>query len=66
MQANGGVQLKMADLRSLMEAGPIAINLGLEEFAKSLQDQGIQVIHVDWSPPLPVDKEMEDILDKLL
>lgn len=56
----------MADLRSLMEAGPIVINLGLQEFAKSLQDQGIQVIHVDWSPPPPVDEEMEDILDKLL
>ena len=56
----------MADLRSLMDAGPIAINLGLQEFAKSLQDQGIQVIHVDWSPPPPVDQEMEDILDKLL
>ena len=56
----------MTDLQSLMEAGPIAINLGLQEFAKSLQDQGREVIHVDWSPPPPVDEDMEDILDKLL
>lgn len=49
-----------------MEAGPIAINLGLQEFAKSLQDQGAKVIHVDWSPPPPVDEDMEDILNKLL
>ena len=56
----------MATLRSLMEDGPIAINLGLEEFAKSLQKQGRSVVHVDWAPPPPVDKEMEDILDKLL
>ncbi len=56
----------MADLRNLMDAGPIAINLGLREFAKSLQDQGREVIHVDWSPPPPLDEEMEDILDKLL
>lgn len=56
----------MTTLRSLMEDGPIAINLGLQEFAKSLQDQGRNVIHVDWSPPPPVDEEMEDILDKLL
>lgn len=49
-----------------MEDGPIAINLGLEEFAKSLQDQGRNVIHVDWSPPPPVDEQMEDLLDKLL
>ena len=56
----------MATLRSLMEDGPIAINLGLEEFAKSLQKQGTPVIHVDWSPPPPVDAEMQDILDQLL
>lgn len=56
----------MADLQGLMEAGPIAINLGLRGFATSLQDQGKPVIHVDWSPPPPVDEEMEDILDKLL
>lgn len=61
-----GWPTEMADLRSLMDTGPIAINLGLQEFAKSLQDQEIQVIHVDWSPPPPVDQEMEDILDKLL
>ena len=58
--------MKTADLRNLLEAGPIAINLGLREFAKSLQDQGREVIHVDWSPPPPLDEEMEDILDKLL
>lgn len=56
----------MVDLQSLMEAGPIAINLGLQEFAKSLQDQGRKVIHVDWTPPPPIDEEMNAILDKLL
>jgi hypothetical protein len=56
----------MATLRSLMEEGPIAVNLGLLEFAKSLQEQGTPVIHVDWSPPPPVDEEMQHILDQLL
>ena len=56
----------MADLRSLMDTDVVAINLGLQEFAKTLQDQGRQVIHVDWSPPPPVDEAMDDILDKLL
>ena len=56
----------MADLRSLMDTGVIAINLGLQEFAKTLQDQGREVIHVDWAPPPPIDEEMEDLLDKLL
>lgn len=56
----------MANLKQLLEDGPIAINLGLQEFAETLQDQGVKIIHVDWSPPPPVDEEMEDILDKLL
>jgi hypothetical protein len=56
----------MPTLRSLIQDGPIAINLGVQEFAKSLQEQGKEVIHVDWSPPPPIDEEMKDILDKLL
>ena len=56
----------MPTLHSLVRDGPIAINLGLQEFAKSLQDQGTRVIHVDWSPPPPVDEEMQNILDELL
>ncbi len=29
-----------------------AINIGLEDFAKSLNSQGVKVMHVDWRPPL--------------
>ncbi len=29
-----------------------AVNIGLEDFAKSLESQGAEVIHVDWRPPL--------------
>jgi len=49
-----------------MEDGPIAINLGLEEFAKTLEEQGRRVIHVDWTPPPPLDEDIKDILDELL
>lgn len=28
------------------------VNVGLEGFVKDLQDCGIAVVHVDWSPPL--------------
>jgi len=56
----------MPTIRSLMEEGPIAINLGLQGFAKALQDQSRPVIQVDWSPPPPQDEEMQDILDELL
>ena len=56
----------MTALQSLMKTGPVAINLGLQEFAKALQDQSRDVIHVDWSPPPLLDEEMKTLLDDLL
>lgn len=44
----------------------IAINLGLGQFAESLEDQAVEVVHVSWIPPAGGDEEMMDILDKLL
>lgn len=29
-----------------------AVNIGLEDFAESLEDQEAEVVHVDWRPPL--------------
>jgi len=58
--------MRMARLEDLLENGPIAINLGLEDFAKALQDQGREVVHVDWSPPPEIDEELKEILDELL
>jgi hypothetical protein len=29
-----------------------AVNIGLEDFSTSLQDQGAEVVHVEWRPPL--------------
>jgi hypothetical protein len=47
--------------------GPvIAINLGLKQFASNLELQGVDVVHVDWSPPAGGDREMMDLLDDLL
>jgi hypothetical protein len=53
-------------LRSLIETEPVAVNVGLREFAVSLQQQGVRVVHVDWKPPLELDEETQEILDKLL
>jgi len=50
----------------LLREGPIVINIGLRDFAASLQAQGVQVIHVEWSPPGGGDEEMIDLLDRLL
>jgi hypothetical protein len=44
----------------------VAINLGLPGFAQSLEDQVVEVVQVDWSPPAGGDQEMIDFLDNLL
>lgn len=56
----------MQTLAALLANGPVAINLGLEEFAAALEDQDVEVIHVDWSPRPVLEKETKDLLDKLL
>jgi hypothetical protein len=42
------------------------INLGLDIFFHSLQDQSVNVVQVDWKPSTKLDKETEDILSKIL
>jgi FdrA protein len=53
-------------LEELLQNGPVVINLGVREFAESLQDQGVEVVHVDWVPPAGGDTELAKLLDKLL
>ena len=53
-------------LEDLLEKGPIAINVGLYDFAESLQAQGVETIHVNWAPPAGGDPELIDLLDQLL
>jgi FdrA protein len=57
----------MADkIHELLEHGPVAINLGLQDFAESLKAQEVEVVHVDWTPPAGGDREMIELLDQLL
>ena len=44
----------------------VIINIGLHQFAKSLEEQGVEVVQVDWTPPAGGDKGMMEILDSLL
>ncbi len=44
----------------------IVINIGVDKFAQNLEDQKVEVIHVDWKPPAGGDQEMINILDQLL
>jgi len=52
---------------SKLLSGPvIAINLGLKSFGASLEQQGVEVVQVEWAPPAGGDREMMDLLDDLL
>jgi FdrA protein len=44
----------------------IVINVGLQQFSDNLRAQDVQVVQVDWVPPAGGDKEMLDLLDRLL
>jgi hypothetical protein len=44
----------------------VVINLGLKSFAESLEEQKVEVVHVNWTPPAGGDQEMMDLLDSLL
>ena len=48
-------------------AGPVVtINVGVKDFGAALEEQGVTVIFVNWTPPAGGDQEMLDLLDQLL
>ena len=53
-------------LDQLLQTGPVAINIGIQDFAESLRVQVAEVVHVDWTPPAGGDPELMDLLDQLL
>jgi hypothetical protein len=53
-------------IEQLLAQPLVIVNLGLSKFSKSLEEQGVEVIQVDWTPPAGGDKEMMDLLDELL
>jgi hypothetical protein len=46
--------------------GPVAVNIGVEDFAASLRAQGAEVVEVSWTPPAGGDPELMDLLDQIL
>ena len=50
----------------LLSGAVIAVNIGLKSFGASLEQQGVEVVQVDWTPPAGGDQEMMDLLDELL
>jgi FdrA protein len=53
-------------LDDLLQNGPLAINIGVYDFADSLKIQGVEVVHVNWTPPAGGDPDLIELLDKLL
>jgi hypothetical protein len=53
-------------IEELLHEPLIVINVGLQGFAESLENQEIEVLQVDWVPPAGGDLEMMDLLEKLL
>lgn len=53
-------------VQQLLNNPLIVINLGLNKFTKNLEQQEVEILHIDWSPPAGGDQEMIDLLDDLL
>jgi FdrA protein len=51
---------------ALLNEPLVVVNVGLAGFATSIEEQDVVVVQVDWAPPAGGDREMIDLLDKLL
>ncbi len=56
----------MDDLMELFSGPPVVINVGARDFGLALEEQGLQVVYVEWAPPAGGDQELMDLLDRLL
>ena len=53
------------DSNNLLNSPLHVINVGLEGFAQDLEDQGVSVVHLDWSPPAGGNPKLAALLSKL-
>ena len=53
-------------IEKLLSEPVVIINIGVSQFARSLEEQKVEVVQVDWTPPAGGDQEMIDLLDQLL
>jgi hypothetical protein len=56
---------KNGRMQQLLTEEVSVVNIGLEGFARELEQQGFEVIHVDWVPPAGGDPKLADLLSKL-
>ncbi len=52
--------------KELLKEKPVFVNVGVREFGDSLRKQGYGAIEIVWSPPAGGDRELAELLDKLL
>lgn len=50
---------------TLLQSELRVVNVGLAAFAEDLQRRGVEVVHVEWSPPAGGDPELVELLAKL-
>lgn len=53
-------------LRRLLRGDITAVNVGLDLFADHLEMQGVETIRVKFSLKPKIEKELQDILDKII
>jgi len=52
-------------IADLLRDGPVVINIGVRDFASSLEAQQVAVIQVDWTPPPALDPAVAALLEEL-
>jgi hypothetical protein len=53
-------------IEELLQEKLVVINIGLRGFAESFEQQAVEVVQVDWTPPAGGDQEMIDLLEELI
>jgi hypothetical protein len=57
---------KTTDAAMMLDSELNVVNVGLEIFYNALKLQNIKVLDVNWNPPPKLEKETQDLLDKML
>jgi len=57
--------MSKSEINDLLDEPLKVINIGLEGFAEELNQQGVETIQVDWTPPGGGDPGLADLLSKL-
>jgi hypothetical protein len=50
----------------LLRSRPRVLSIGLEHFSRVLRRQGARVVHVSWQPRQRLERDLEEILSKIL